>query len=109
VGIYGGAIQAGVGFLLTFALVAVGGMGLVRTNSHKAFIVGLYTLAALAVFVVGGHVHLLYGILMGAGGGLGAWIASRLSVEKGEKVVKPVLIVMLLVMAVRYLGLIPGF
>jgi hypothetical protein len=109
VGIYGGAIQAGVGFLLTFALVAVGGMGLVRTNSHKAFIVGLYTLAALAMFAAAGHVSLLYGVLMGAGGGLGAWIASRLSVEKGEKVVRPVLMIMLGVMAVRYLGIIPGF
>jgi len=85
------------------------GMGLVRTNSHKAFIVGLYTLAALAMFAAAGHVSLLYGVLMGAGGGLGAWIASRLSVEKGEKVVRPVLMIMLGVMAVRYLGIIPGF
>jgi len=47
--------------------------------------------------------------MMGAGDGLGAWIASRLSVEKGEKVVRPVLMIMLGVMAVRYLGIIPGF
>ena len=109
VGIYGGAIQAGVGFLLMFALVAVGGMDLVRTNSHKVFIVGIYTLAALVMFVAAGHVNLLYGAMMGAGDGLGAWIASRLSVEKGEKVVRPVLMIMLGVMAVRYLGIIPGF
>jgi uncharacterized protein len=109
VGIYGGAIQAGVGFLLMAALVAVGGMSLVRCNSHKVFIVGVYTLAALAMFASRGHVSLLYGAMMGAGDGLGAWIASRLSVDKGEKVVRPVLILMLAVMAIRYLGIIPGF
>jgi len=109
VGIYGGAIQAGVGFFLMFALVAVGGMDLVRCNSHKAFIVAIYTLAALALFAAAGHVNLPYGIILSASNGLGAWIASRLSVVKGEKVVRPVLMLMLAVMAVRYLGIIPGF
>ncbi len=109
VGIYGGAIQAGVGFLLIASLVAVGGMNLVRCNSHKVFIVGVYTLAAIAVFALNGDIHLGYGVLLGLTQGLGAWIASRLSVDKGEKVVRPVLMLMLVVMAVRYLGIIPGF
>ena len=109
VGIYGGAIQAGVGFLLMASLVAVGGMALVRCNSHKAFIVAVYTLAAIVMFAVNGHIHLGYGLLLGLAEGVGAWIASRLSVDKGEKVVRPVLMLMLVVMAVRYLGVIPGF
>ncbi|MGC9360691.1 MAG: sulfite exporter TauE/SafE family protein [Anaerolineae bacterium] len=109
IGIYGGAIQAGVGFLLIAALVAVGGMNLVRCNSHKVFIVGVYTLAAIAMFAINGHIHLGYGVLLGLTQGVGAWIASRLSVDKGEKVVRPVLMLMLVVMAVRYLGIIPGF
>ncbi len=109
VGFYGGAIQAGVGFFLIAALVAVAGLDLVRTNSMKVFIVGLFTIVALLVFIVQGQVAWLLGAVLSIGNAAGAWVASRMAVSRGEKLVKGVLIVMLAVMAVRYLGIIPGF
>jgi len=109
VGFYGGAIQAGVGFLMMAALLLVLGESLVRTNMHKVLIVGLYTLAALIIFAAKGQVDWGMGVTLSVGNGAGAWIASRMSVAKGDKLVKVVLAVMLAVMAVRYLGLIPGF
>jgi len=81
----------------------------VRTNMHKVLIVGLYTLAALIIFAAKGQVDWGMGVTLSVGNGAGAWIASRMSVAKGDKLVKVVLAVMLAVMAVRYLGLIPGF
>jgi uncharacterized membrane protein YfcA len=109
VGIYGGAIQAGVGFLLIASLVLVAGLDLVKTNSHKVFIVGIYTIFALGLFAFRGQVNWLLGLVLAAGNASGAWIASRLAVEKGERLVRIVLGVMLVVLAVRYLDLIPGF
>ena len=109
VGFYGGAIQAGVGFLLITSLVLVAGLDLVRTNSHKVFIIGLYTLFALVMFAVRGQVNWLLGLILAVGNGSGGWLASRLAVEKGERIVRVVLGVMLVVLAVRYLDLIPGF
>jgi len=109
VGFYGGAIQAGVGFLLIAALVLGAAQGLVRANSHKVFIVALYTLFALALFALKGQVNWLLGAVLSVGNGAGGWIASQLAVEKGDKLVRVVLGVMLAVMAVRYFGIIPGF
>lgn len=109
VGFYGGAIQAGVGFLLIAALVLVAGQDLVRTNSHKVFIVGFYTLFVLLLFALRGQVNWLIGLFLSIGNGVGAWIASRMAVARGDRVVKAVLGVMLAIMAVRYLDIIPGF
>lgn len=109
VGFYGGAIQAGVGFLLIASLVLVAGLDLVRTNSHKVFIIAVYTVFALATFAIRGQVNWILGVVLAIGNGSGGWIASRLAVEKGEKLVRIVLGVMLVVLAVRYLGIIPGF
>ena len=108
VGFYGGAIQAGVGFFLIAALVFFAGLDLVRTNSHKVFIIGLFTLFALLMFVLRGQVHWVLGLVLSAGNAAGAWIASRLAVEKGEKLVKIVLGVMLTVVSLQYLGVLPG-
>jgi len=109
VGFYGGAIQAGVGFLLITSLVLVAGLDLVRTNSHKVFIIGLYTLFALIMFAVRGQVNWLLGLILAVGNGIGGWLASRLAVDKGERIVRIVLGVMLVVLSVRYLDIIPGF
>jgi hypothetical protein len=109
VGIYGGAIQAGVGFLLIASLVLVAGVNLVRANSHKVFIVATYTLFALATFALKGQVNWILGLILAVGNGVGGWLASRLAVEKGENLVRLVLGIMLAVLSVRYLGLIPGF
>jgi uncharacterized membrane protein YfcA len=90
-GIYGGAIQVAIGFLLITALVAVAGVNLVKSNMHKVFIIGTYTLFALLMFALRGEVNWVLGILMAVGNAAGAWVASRLAAEKGEKLVRMVL------------------
>jgi len=45
---------------------------------------------------------------LAAGEGTGGWVASRLAVSKGETLVRIVLAIMLIVVALRYLGIIPG-
>ena len=109
VGLYGGFIQAGVGFLFIGTLVAVAGMDLVTTNSHKVFIVGVYTLFSIAVFALGGRVNWGLGLILAVGNGLGGWIGSHVAVSKGEKWVRAVLVVAVLAMAIRLSGLIPGW
>lgn len=105
IGLYGGAIQAGVGFFLMAALVLVAGLDLVRTNSHKAVIVGVYTLFALAMFALRGQVNWALGLVLAVGNGSGAWVAGRLAAERGERVVRIVLGIALAVLSLRYLGI----
>ena len=109
VGIYGGFIQAGVGFILIAALVLITGLDLVRTNSHKVFIIAVYTLSALATFALEGKVDWVLGLVLAVGNGVGGWIGSRFQVAKGEKWVRIVLIVAVVAMAVRLSGIIPGW
>ena len=51
----------------------------------------------------------MVGFVLAAGNGAGGWLAGRLAASKGERVVRPVLVVAILVMAVRLSGIIPGW
>ncbi len=101
IGIYGGFIQAGVGFLIIGALTSIHGFSLVKTNSIKVFVVFIYTISALAVFIYEGKVDWLYGIVLAIGNSAGAWFASRWSVDKGDRVVKIVLLIAVVGLAIR--------
>jgi uncharacterized membrane protein YfcA len=109
IGVYAGAIQAGVGFFIMAALVLIAREDLVRTNAIKILVIGMAAIVALLVFVLQGQVDWLVGVILSAGNGAGAWIASRLAVKRGERFVKAALAVMLAVVAVQYLKVIPGF
>ncbi|MFA5516116.1 MAG: sulfite exporter TauE/SafE family protein [Desulfuromonadales bacterium] len=54
IGIYGGFVQAGVGFLIIPALM-VHGIDLVRTNAVKILVILLFTIPALWVFIAHGR------------------------------------------------------
>ena len=101
VGFYGGFIQAGVGFLIMAALHHLMKLDLVRVNMHKVFVVGIFTLAALVVFISHGKVWWITGLCLAVGNSLGGWIGSQLSIAKGEVFIRRVLYVALLAMAVK--------
>lgn len=101
VGFYGGFIQAGVGFLIMAGLNQIMRLDLVHVNMHKVFIVGMFTIAALAVFIYTGNVWWLPGLALAIGNSVGGWIGSHLTISKGEVFVRRVLYVALVVMAVK--------
>ncbi len=101
IGIYGGFIQAGVGFLIIAALTNLNGFSLIKTNAIKVFVVFIYTIAALLVFILEGQVNWIYGVILAIGNSLGAWFASRWSVKKGDKVVGRILVVAVIILAVK--------
>ncbi|QCX00110.1 sulfite exporter TauE/SafE family protein [Aggregatimonas sangjinii] len=100
-GIYGGFINAGLGFIIILFLHYINHMTLVRSNATKVAVVFIYTLAALTVFVVNDKVDWEVGLILAIGNGSGAWLASRVSVNKGDGFIKTFLIVMVLIMAVK--------
>lgn len=104
-GFYGGFLQAGVGFLLLATLVPIGGLDLVRANAVKVLLIALYTVTALPLFVASGQVHLLAGLLLGAGNMIGAHIGARLAVRAGARVIRWVLVAALAVAAAALLDL----
>ena len=101
VGIYGGFIQAGVGFIILLALSSINHYSLVKSNAIKVFVALIYSLAAVAVFAYNDAIHWKYGLVLSIGNATGGWIMSRWSVNKGDGLVKKFLIVMVLVMAIK--------
>ena len=104
IGMYGGFIQAGVGFFLLAGLVLGAGIDLVKANALKVFIVLLYTPFALAVFIINDMVDYKLGLILAVGNMLGAFVASRIAVSWGAKFVRYVLLITIFVAALQLLG-----
>lgn len=100
-GIYGGFINAGLGFILILFLHYVNHMTLVRANATKVAVVFIYMLSALVVFALNDKVNWFIGLVLAVGNAGGAWIASRYSVKKGDKFIRLFLVIMVAVMAVK--------
>lgn len=100
VGLYGGFVQAGIGFLI-LAVATVVGLDLVRGNSLKVLVVLVFTPVALAMFALAGKVDWGLGLTMAAGNFLGGLLGSHLTVLKGHAWVKRVVLIMILVFAVK--------
>ena len=103
IGFYGGFIQVGVGFLLMAALLYLMKLNLVFVNMHKVFIVLIYTIPAIFIFALSGNINWELGLALAAGNATGGWFAAKLSVKKGEKAVKLVLIAAIIIMALKLL------
>ena len=105
IGFYGGFLQVGVGFLFMAALYHLLKLDLIRVNMHKVFIVLIYTVPALVIFLVTGNINWRFGLSLAAGSGLGAWIGAHFSVKGGEKLIRIVLAVAILIMALKLFNL----
>ena len=104
IGLYGGAFQAGVGLMMIVALSRAG-VDLVVANHIKVIVTLVFTVFALPVFVVNGDVDWAPALVLAVGFGVGGYLGARLSVAGGERVIRPVLVVAVIVFAGRLLGL----
>lgn len=102
-GIYGGFINAGIGFIIILFLHYVHHMTLVRSNATKVAVVFMYSVSALLVFALNDKIDWVMGLILAIGNGSGAWLASRISVDKGDGFIKIFLVLMVTVMAVKLL------
>jgi len=105
VGFYGAFIQVGVGFLLMASFQYLMKLDLIRVNMHKVFVVFIFTIPALLVFMITDNINWYYGLTLSAGNIFGGWWGAKLSVKKGEKLIKFVLIIAILIMALKLLNI----
>lgn len=102
-GAWGGFIQVGVGFLLMPALHRILGMDLVRVNMYKVVIILPYTIIALAIFAWQSEILWLAGLALATGNSVGGWLGARLTVSRGEPLIRAVFLVAVAAMAVSLL------
>lgn len=96
-GVYGGFVQAGVGFILLAVLTAGLRYDLLRANALKMSCALAFTTVALGVFIVFGKVHWLPGLVLAAGATVGAWLAVRIAVKVSHLTLRRILFVLTLV------------
>ena len=104
IGLYGGAIQAGVGLMLVVALSHTG-YDLVRANSIKVVLIAVFTGVAIPVFIIHGQIAWLPAGALTTGFAIGGRAGARLAVRGGERMIRPVLAGAVAVLAGRMLGL----
>lgn len=100
-GIYGGFVQAGIGFLVLAVLNVVNNLNLVTSNYVKVFSAIVYTAASVVVFAIEDKIDWATGGILAIGMAWGGWFASRWSVDKGEVWIKRVMIVSIIALAIK--------
>jgi len=104
IGIYLGFIQAGVGFFLLAGLVLSVGFDLIKSNAIKILVVLLCTPFALGVFIYNGNVNYLWGLILGFGAMIGAFLATRFAAKLGANFVRYVVLITIAIDALKLLG-----
>ena len=100
-GIYGGFVNAGIGFIIILFLHYFNRMSLVRANATKVVVVFTYMLSALVVFILNDKVDWFVGFVLAIGNTTGAWFSSRISVKRGDGFIKAFMVIMVGIMAVK--------
>lgn len=100
IGIYGGFVQAGVGFLI-LSVTLLSGLDLVRGNVLKVVVILIFNLPALAIFAWNGQVDWLLGSILASGNALGALLAARMAVAKGHDWIRRVVTLVVVGCAIR--------
>ena len=101
IGIYGGFINAGIGFVIMLFLHYYNRLDLVKVNATKVVIVLIYTSGALITFALADKVNWTYGIFLATGNFIGGWTSSRWSVKKGENTIKIFLLIIVVLMSIK--------
>lgn len=99
-GVYGGFVQAGVGFIIIAAVAGGLRYDLVRTNALKMAITAALTVIALSVFIVRDQVMWIPGLVMAVGTVAGAMASVQFAINVPQSVLKWVLFVMVLITCV---------
>ena len=104
VGVYGGAVQAGVGLIILLVLTRAG-FDLVTANAMKTVVILAITVIAVPIFIYNDQVRWLPALVLSLGMGIGGYVGANVAVDGGERVIRPVMVVVVLVLATKMLGL----
>ena len=92
-GVYGGFVQAGVGFVLLATLSGVLRYDAVRANALKLVCTMLFSVASLAIFVYASQVEWIPAAILAAGTVLGSQIGVRFTLKVKARTLRVILFV----------------
>lgn len=101
IGLYGGFIHAGVGFIIILVLEKLMNAPMAKINSVKVIVAFIYTLAVVMVFIFRQAIQWQYGLTLALGTSAGGWLGSHFSVKKEDKWIKRILFLTILGLSVK--------
>lgn len=105
VGIYDGFYGPGTGTFLIIAFTVLARMDL-RTANAQAKVINLTTnITSLSIFLLNGQVVFLLGIAAAVCNMAGNYLGARLALNKGSRVTKPVILLVLALLFLKILGI----
>lgn len=90
--VYGGLLGVGIGSFVLVIFVGLAGYGLSKALAYSRSIVFSINLSSALLFIAGGNVLWILGILMCVGQMIGASLGAKLALKSGAKVIRPVVI-----------------
>lgn len=99
--VYGGLLGVGIGSFVLVIFVGLAGYGLSKALAYSRSIVFSINLSSALLFIAGGNVLWILGILMCVGQMIGASLGAKLALKSGAKVIRPVVICLCFIMSIR--------
>ena len=106
VGFYDGFYGPGTGTFLIIAFTAFAGFPLKRANAHAKVINLTANLTSLGVFLTGGQVVFALGLAGAVCNMAGNFLGAELALKQGAKLTRPVILVVLVLLALKIMGII---
>lgn len=103
VGFYDGFFGPGTGAIFTVCFVALGHFSLVDATARTKVLNFTSNIAALLFFILAGLPIWELGLVMAVGGFIGAQLGAKVVVTKGQKWIRPLVIIMSMLMAIKLL------
>ncbi len=103
IGFYDGFYGPGTGTFLIIAFTVFARLGVKPANAHAKVINLTTNLTSLVVFLRGGTVLISLGLVGAACNMLGSWIGSGLALEKGARITRPIILVVLCLLFIKIL------
>jgi len=102
-GFYDGFFGPGTGTFWTMALIFCLGMPFTMATAQTKLMNFTSNLTSLIIFMIGGHVMFLAGLIMGAGQFCGAYFGARFAMKKGVAIIRPMFIAVVCVIILKLL------
>lgn len=103
IGLYDGIFGPGTGSFFMLAFVSLLGYGVLKATAHTKLLNFGSNAGSIIVFVFAGAIWWKVGLVMGVSQFLGAQVGSALAVRIGARLIKPLLIIVCIVLAIRLL------
>ena len=103
IGFYDGFFGPGTGSFLTIAFIYLLGYNISNATAHTKILNFATNAASVLFFAFMGKIYILVGLVMGAGQIIGALIGARLVMLQGQKIIRPLIVVISFAMSIKLL------